>query len=249
MAKTNATSKEAKAAAKAAKKAAGKQQRQQLWQAFNETRKDDKLLLPLLIGAFVGSIVVVVGIGLLLNLAIWFLLPIGILLGILLGFIVFGRRVQTSVFAKADGQPGAAAWVLENMKGPWQVTNAVAGTTQMDAVHRVTGRVGVVLIGEGAPHRVKPLLSQEKKRTGRVVGDVPVYEILVGNEEGQVKLKNLQRALLKLPRNIDQKTADSLEHRLQALGARTGGPALPKGYVPGMNKQRSGMARAVKRRS
>ncbi|WP_373454857.1 DUF4191 family protein, partial [Rhodococcus sp. 05-2254-6] len=64
----------------------------------------------------------------------WFLLPIGLLLGVLVAFIIFGRRVQKSVYKKADGQAGAAAWALDNLQGSWRVTNAIAGTTHLDAV-------------------------------------------------------------------------------------------------------------------
>ena len=46
----------------------------------------------------------------------------------------------------------------------------------------------VVLVAEGAPHRVKTLLAQEKKRVSRLVGDTPIYDVIVGNEEGQVPL-------------------------------------------------------------
>ncbi len=248
MAKVDQTTKEAKAAAKAARKAASKERRKQIWQAFQMQRKEDKLLIPLMVAVFLGSIAVVLIPGLIWSWSsIWFLLPIGILLGVLLAFILFGRRVQKSVYGKAEGQPGAAAWVLENMRGPWQVRNAVVATTQLDAVHRVIGRAGVILVGEGAPHRVKPLLAQEKKRTGRLIGDVPVYEIIVGNDEGQVPLKSLQKHMLKLPRNIDQKQMDAVDHKLQALGARSG-PAMPKGPIPGGAKMK-GMQRAVKRRS
>ena len=163
-------SKEAKSAAKAARRQASKERRTQLWQAFNMQRKDDKLLLPLMIGALVLVTVLFFVIGLIFGIQ-WFLLPIGILLGVLVAFIIFGRRVQKSVYTKAEGQAGAAAWVLDNLKGGWRVTSAVSGTAHMDAIHRVIGRPGVILIAEGAPTRVKSLLAQEKKKTARLVGD------------------------------------------------------------------------------
>ncbi|OZE31049.1 hypothetical protein CH256_13545, partial [Rhodococcus sp. 05-2254-6] len=127
-------SKEAKAAAKAARKQASRERRKQLWQAFQMQRKDDKVLLPLMIGSVVGLGLL----GFLIGLAFgfqWFLLPIGLLLGVLVAFIIFGRRVQKSVYKKADGQAGAAAWALDNLQGSWRVTNAIAGTTHLDAVH------------------------------------------------------------------------------------------------------------------
>ncbi|WP_137876044.1 DUF4191 domain-containing protein [Rhodococcus sp. Q] len=243
--KAGKASKEAKAAAKAARKAASKERRTQLWQAFQLQRKEDKLLLPLMIGALVGITVVLFLIGLPFGIQ-WFLLPVGILLGVLAAFVIFGRRVQRTVYGKADGQAGAAAWALDNLQGGWRVTNTIAGTTQLDAVHRVIGRPGIILVAEGAPQRVKPLLAQEKKKIARLVGDTPIYDVVVGNDEGQVRLGDLQKYLTKLPRNIDTKRMDSIESRLTALGTR-GGPAMPKGPVPGGAKMK-GVQRTIRRR-
>ena len=245
--KSGAQSKEAKAAAKAARKQASKERRQQLWQTFQMVRKEDKLLLPLMIGALVGITVVFLVVGFIFGLQ-WFLLPIGILLGALAAFIIFGRRVQKNVYAKAEGQAGAAWWVLDNLQGKWRATQAVAATTQLDAVHRVIGLPGVVLVAEGAPHRVKSLLAQEKKRAARLIGDTPIYEFVVGNDEGQVPLAKLQRTITRLPKNIDTKTLDTIEARMSALQKKGGsGAAMPKGPIPGGAKQR-GIQRTVRRR-
>ncbi|MET4049122.1 hypothetical protein BJD99_10335 [Rhodococcus sp. 1163] len=243
--KAGKPSKEAKAAAKAARKQASKERRGQLWQAFNMQRKEDKLLLPLMIGAIVGIGLVLFLIGLIFGLQ-WFLLPIGLLVGVLVAFIIFGRRVQKSVYTKADGQAGAAAWALDNLQGSWRVTNAIAGTTQLDAVHRVIGKPGIILVAEGAPQRVKSLLAQEKKKTARIVGDTPIYDIVVGNGENQVPLSGLQKYLTKLPKNIDSKRMDTIESRLSALGTKSG-PAMPKGPLPGGAKMK-GVQRTIKRR-
>lgn len=245
MAAGKGASKEAKAAAKAARKQQSRERRQQLWQAFQMQRKEDKLLLPLMIGAVVGITVLFFVLGLFFGIQ-WFLLPLGLLLGVLVAFIIFGRRVQRTVYTRAEGQAGAAAWVLENLQGKWRVTNGVAATTQLDAVHRVIGLPGVVFVAEGSPQRLKSLLAQEKKRTARLVGDTPIYDVIVGNDEGQVPLKELQRYLTKLPRNIDTKRMDNIEGRLAALSSRTG-PALPKGPMPSGAKMR-GMQRTIRRR-
>ncbi|KIQ16219.1 hypothetical protein ASG56_16850 [Rhodococcus sp. Leaf7] len=243
--KGGAASKEAKAAAKAARKQASKERRAQLWQAFQMQRKEDKLLLPLMIGSVVGMTVLFFLIGLIFGIE-WLLLPFGLLIGVLIAFVIFGRRVQKSVYGKAEGQAGAAAWALDNLQGGWRVKTAIAGTTQLDAVHRVIGRPGVILVAEGAPQRVKSLLAQEKKKTARLVGDTPIYDIVVGNDEGQVPLSQLQKFLNKLPKNIDSKRMETIESRLAALGTR-GGPALPKGPIPGGAKMK-GMQRTIKRR-
>jgi hypothetical protein len=244
-AKANKT---ARAEAKAARKAATKERRSQLWQAFNMQRKEDKRLLPYMMGAFLLIVAVSVAVG------VWSggftmitMIPLGVMLGALVAFIIFGRRAQRSVYRKAEGQTGAAAWALENLRGKWRVTPGVAATGHFDAVHRVLGRPGVILVGEGSAGRVKPLLAQEKKRTARLVGEVPIYDIVVGNGEGEIPLAKLERHLTRLPANITVKQMDSLESRLSALGTRAGTAATPKGPLPANAKLR-GVQRTARRR-
>src|SRR5919112_3193535 len=221
--------KAAKKAAAREKRAAAKAKRRQIFEAFKMQRREDKRLVPLMVGAFLLSVLVVFGIGLIFGVQ-WLVLPIGIAIGLLAAVSIFGRRAQRSVYSKAEGQPGAAGWALDNMRGQWRVTPGVAGTTHLDAVHRVIGRPGIILVAEGAPHRVKSLLAQEKKRTARIAGTMPIYDIVVGNDEGQVPLAKLQRHLTKLPRNISRQEMEAMEARLAALGSRAA--AMPKGPLP-----------------
>ncbi|RKT82530.1 protein of unknown function [Saccharopolyspora antimicrobica] len=235
---------------KAAKKAAAKERRKatrgrfkQILEVFNMQRREDKLLLPLMLGVFLGVTAAIFLLGMIWGLH-WVFLPVGLAFGLLGAVILFGRRVQSSVYRKADGQPGAAGWALDNLRGRWVLTQAVSGTAQLDAVHRLIGRPGIVLVGEGAPHRVKSLMAQEKKRVARLVGETPIYEIVVGNEENQVPLSKLQQRITKLPRNIGPAQIDSIENRLAALANR--GNAMPKGPVPQGAKMRN-VSRAVRR--
>jgi hypothetical protein len=240
--------KAAKAEAKATRKAESKQRRSQLWQAFQMQRKEDKRLLPYMIGAFVlivgGSVALGLASG---GLSKYLMIPLGIILGALVAFVIFGRRAQKSVYRKAEGQTGAAAWALDNLRGKWRVTPGVAATGHLDAVHRVIGRPGVIFVAEGSPARVKTLLAQEKKRTARLVGDIPIYDVVIGNGEGEVPLAKLERYLTKLPANITAKQMDALESRLAALGSKVGPAAMPKGPMPAQAKMR-GVQRSVRRR-
>ncbi|MGH3774383.1 MAG: DUF4191 domain-containing protein [Pseudonocardiaceae bacterium] len=242
--KTPAKTKEAAKAAKRERRAASKQRRAQIFEAFKVQRREDKALLPLMIGAFLVITAVGFGVGFLID-QLWFSLPMGITFGVLAAIMIFGRRVQRNVFAKAEGQPGAAAWMLDNLRGKWKVTPAVAGTTQLDAVHRVIGRPGVVLVAEGAAHRLKPLLAQEKKRVSRLIGETPIYDVTVGNGEGEVPLAKLPRHLAKLPRNINAAQMDVLEGKLAILASRAA--AMPKGPMPQGAKLRN-LQRTVRRR-
>jgi hypothetical protein len=243
-----AENKAAKAAATAARKAASKERRAQLWQAFNMQRKQDKRLLPYMIAAFVLIAGISTAVGVFAGgLTMIFMPVVGLILGALVAFIIFGRRAQRSVYRQAEGQTGAAAWVLDNMRGNWRVTPGVAATGHFDAVHRVIGRPGVIFVGEGSVVRVKPLLAQEKKRTARIVGDVPIYDVIVGNGEGEVALAKLERHLTRLPANITVKKMDALESRLAALGTRAGASMMPKGPLPNSGKMRN-VQRTVRRK-
>ncbi|WP_026421967.1 DUF4191 domain-containing protein [Actinokineospora inagensis] len=237
--------KAAAAEAKKARKAASKAKRSQIFQAFNMQRKEDKALLPLMVGALVVITAVVFGIGWLVGIP-WILLPVGVMFGVLAAVVLLGRRVQRTQFGKAEDQPGAAGWVLENfLRGRWRVATAVNGTTQFDVIHRVIGRPGVVLVGEGTAHRVKTLLAQEKKRISRLIGDTPIYDVIVGRGEGEVPLNKLQRHVMKLPNNLRPAQIDTIEKRLAAISSR--GAALPKGPMPAGAKMRS-VQRTMRRR-
>jgi hypothetical protein len=233
-----------KDAKKAAKKAEKKARRGQIFQAFKMQRKDDKWLIPWMLLVFLLVAGAVFALGWWWGIP-WVMLPLGILTGALGAMITFGRRVQKTVYAKAEGQPGAAGWALDNLRGNWRVTQSVAATTQLDAVHRVLGGPGVILVAEGAPHRIKQLLAQEKKRVSRLVGDTPIYDIVVGREEGQVPLPKLQRYLLKLPRNLRPREVDALEAKLSALKNRAA--PMPKGPIPQGVKMRN-VQRTIRRR-
>ncbi|MGX7680500.1 DUF4191 domain-containing protein [Jatrophihabitans sp. DSM 45814] len=239
-------SREEKKAARAVKRQTRRETFSSMRQAFSMTRKNDAKLIPLLVmafvlGAAVGFLVLYLPTG-----KIYYGIVPAILLGVVAALFVFSRRAQSSAYSQAEGQPGAAAYVLGQLRGDWRRTDAVAGTAQLDAVHRLLGRPGVVLVGEGAPHRVKPLLAQEKKRVARLAGDAPIYDIVVGRGEGEIPLGKLNAHIMKLPRNLSKEQVVALDRRLSALSAsRT---PLPQGPMPAGAKIRN-MQRAARRRS
>jgi hypothetical protein len=143
--------------------------------------------------------------------------------------LIFGRFAQSAQFAAVEGQPGAAAAIVQGMRGGWSVTPAVAGNRNLDVVHRAVGKPGVVLLGEGSPSRLPGLLAAEKKRVARVALDVPIYDFQVGNEEGQIPVRKLQRKLMRLPRNLRGQAVAELNYRLKALPQSL---QAPKGPIP-----------------
>jgi hypothetical protein len=189
--------------------------------------QQNKRALPITFGSAAAIIVVLLIVGVVLGQ--WWLIPLGVLLGLLAATILFGRFASSAQFAAIEGQPGAAAAVLQNMRGDWTVTPAVNGNRNLDVVHRAVGRPGVVLVGEGMPSRVAQLIAAEKKRTSRVAHDVPIFDFLVGDEDGQVPVKKLQRKVMGLPRTLKPAAVSDLNYRLKALQPSL---QLPKGPLP-----------------
>ncbi len=164
----------------------------------------------------IGVIAVFVIVGLVTGL-VGLLTPLGVALGLMAAMLLFGRYAQSAQYKAVEGQPGAAAAIMQSMRGGWTITPAVSANRSMDVVHRAVGRPGVVLVGEGSPNRLAGLLAAEKKRVSRVAFDVPIYDLQVGDEEGQIPIRKLQRKLMRLPRNLKGPAVADLNFRLKAL--------------------------------
>jgi hypothetical protein len=215
----------------------------QIFMVFKFTAKRDKLFLPLVL---VGVLVPLVAAGVAVALGFgWSWLGIGFLGALLAVMIVLNLRSNKAMMAEMAGQPGAAASLIENMRGDWRVTQAVQYTGQFDMVHLVVGRPGVILIGEGSPQRVRQLLGQEKRRLAKVIGSAEMRDFIIGDEEGQIPLNKLRTTLMKLPKTVSGKEVNALDKRLKALTSR---PAMPKGAIPKNMRPPKGAFRAMRGR-
>ncbi|MFJ2029198.1 DUF4191 domain-containing protein [Streptosporangium sp. NPDC087985] len=184
--------------------------------------------MPIVYASALGTLVLCIVIGLVTGL-FWYLLLIGIMLALTAGLVVFGQIAQRSQYSMLHGQLGAAASILQGMRGNWEVTPAVALNRDQDLVHRVVGYPGIILVSEGPGSRVQKMLVAEKKRVQRVALDVPVYDIQSGDGEGQIPLAKLQRHLMKLPRNLKKPAVYEINNRLKALPQTV---QMPKGPLP-----------------
>ncbi len=214
----------------------------QIGMVFKFTAKQDKYFLPLVIGAVLIpaalTVVAIIQWG-------WLWLAVGIMLTLLAVLIVLNLRSNAAMMNAAEGQPGAATQIVENMRGDWRVRPAVASTTQYDMVHLVIGRPGVILLAEGHPSRVRSLLGQEKRRLAKVIGSAPLYDYLIGQGEDELSIRKLRMTLLKLPRNMTGKDVNALDKRLAALHAR---PQMPKGAIPKNMRPSKGQFRQTRGR-
>ncbi|WP_045744547.1 MULTISPECIES: DUF4191 domain-containing protein [Actinoplanes] len=208
----------------------------QIGQVFSFTAKQDKWFLPLVVAAVAIPVALTVTAVLLGWGLLW--IPVGILITLLAVLIVLNLRSNTAMMNVAEGQPGAAASLMENMRGDWRVRPAASSTTQFDMVHVVIGRPGVILLAEGDPQRVRSLLGQEKRRLSKVIGSAPIYDYIIGTDEGQLPVRKLRATMLRLPRNLTGKDVNSLDKRLGALMAR---PQMPKGAIPKNMRPSKGM--------
>jgi hypothetical protein len=189
--------------------------------------QQNRRALPITFGSALGIIIVFALVGVFTGQ--WYLIVFGVLLGALVGVFLFGRFAQSAQYSAIAGQPGAAAAVLQSMRGNWTVTPAVNANRNMDVVHRAVGRAGVVLVGEGMPSRVAGLLANEKRKISRVAHDVPIYDFQVGDDEGQIPVRKLQKKVYRLPRALKPAAVSDLNYRLKALQPTM---QMPKGPLP-----------------
>jgi hypothetical protein len=208
----------------------------QIGQVFAFTAKQDRWFVPLLMAAVLiplaGAVVLMLfGLG-------WTWIPVGVLIALLAALIVLNLRSNAAMMNAAEGQPGAAAQIVENMRGDWRVRPAASSTTQFDMVHVVIGRPGVILLGEGHAQRVRGLMGQEKRRLSKVIGSAPIYDYMIGPGEGELSVRKLRSTVMKLPRNLTGKDVNALDKRLGALMAR---PQMPKGAIPKSMRPAKGM--------
>ena len=154
---------------------------------------------------------------------------IGLPLSIIAGLITFTRIAGAAAYASIEGQMGAGASVLMAIRKGWTTTPAVAVNRNQDMVHRSVGRGGIVLTGEGGS-AVRQMLQDERKKSERYAPGAPITEIIVGDGEGQVPLKKLQKHVTKLPKKLSAHQMRELRMRLKAVGGMS--LPIPKGPMP-----------------
>jgi hypothetical protein len=96
-------------------------------------------------------------------------------------------------------------------------------------VHRVSAKAGIILVGEGS-QSVRSLLQEERKKMERFLSGVPVTEVIVGNDKGQVSLKKLQKHVKKLPKKLNTAQLREVRARLKSVGGLN--IPMPKGPMP-----------------
>jgi hypothetical protein len=206
----------------------------QMWQTYKVTAENDPQLNWWLLGAFGGVLVLSILVGILLP-PWWVWLLLGVSGGLTAALWVLLDRAKKATFVRYAGQPGSAEVALSMLdKKKWFYTPVITATRQLDVVHRAVGPGGIILIGEGAPARVKTLLAGEVKKHEQVAYGVGVTSILMGDGEGQVPLGKLANHLKKLPKKLEPSQVTDVKARLRALDAARPKVPLPRGPLPSM---------------
>lgn len=210
--------------------------RRQLIETYKMSKKGDPRIGLWMLGTFVVFAAIGFGLFWLLpgegTLGIIFSVVGALIFGLLAMMIVFSRRAQKAAFTQLEGQLGAGARALSMLRRGWKVDEVVGFTKQQDMVHRVVGPPGIVLVGEGNPNRLKALMTSERRKHERVASEIPIHEVIVGRDAGQVPLPKLSRHVQKLGRQVKPAEITDILARLRALDAARPKVPLPHGPVP-----------------
>jgi hypothetical protein len=151
-------------------------------------------------------------------------------LGFLAAFFLFTRFANTAAFSSIEGQIGAGASVLMSIRRGFVTTPAVNVNRDQDMIHRVSGKAGIILVGEGG-FAVRALMQDEKRKMERFLSGVPITEVYVGDGQNQVSIRKLQRHLKKLPKKLNTSQLREVRARLRSVGGLN--LPMPKGPMPG----------------
>lgn len=250
-AEVKAQAKAAKKAEKARKKASSDPRdmgrMRQIKRAYSLTHEHDRALPFLMLAAFGLPVAAGLVIGLLIDHPIY-ATTLGVTTGVLLAMIVLVRRTKKATFKRYAGQAGSAEVALQMLPKQWVSTPVITANRQRDAIHRTVGPGGLVLIGEGEPGRLRPMLANEVKKHERVAYGVKVTTLVMGDKEGQVPLSRLADHIRKLPKTLQPNQVTDVRQRLRALDAVRPPIPVPRGPMPTNPRQVKGSRQAMRGR-
>ena len=144
----------------------------QIRQVFIAARAVDPMIGWWMALAALGTLIVMVAIGVLVNSWVYFLI-LGLPLAALAASVVLSIRAKRAAYKSIEGQPGATGAALSSLRRGWYfeqqpvaVEAARAGDLSSTAmVFRATGRPGVVLVAEGPVARATSWLRPSARRS------------------------------------------------------------------------------------
>ncbi|MGW9626538.1 DUF4191 domain-containing protein [Microbacterium sp.] len=188
------------------------------------------LIAGVLIGLIIGFLISGASV---LGLILWGVT--GLMFGILGAMFLMTRLSTTAMYAKIDGMPGASGHVLSTSLGRrWSASDTPVGINPktQEAVYRVVGRGGIVIVGEGARGRLTRLINEERQKSQRVAHGVPVTVLYVGHGDDDVAIADLSKTIKKLPKAIDKATMAAVIRRIESVSQSLSSLPIPKGIDP-----------------
>lgn len=220
-----------------AKKNSEPSQLQQIIMVLKRTIELDRNNLWIIL----GSVVVVLGVGIGFTVASfsagnWITGILMVILTVLATFVVFSlvlsRRAEKAAYGSWEGQLGAVGAVLQTvLRRNWRGSEQpiAVNPRSRDAVYRIVGPAGIVLVGEGHQTGSQLLVDAERKKLQKVAPGVPVHALYVTDSERALKLSELRKAINKLDKKLKRAEIKVVASRLAALGINL---PIPKGIDP-----------------
>ena len=209
----------------------------QLLRVYKITAKNDPTALWLAILGFLLVLGASFLIGFLVNglgtLGFWLWIATGLLSAFLTFMIVMSRRAERNAYIQIEGQAGAVGAVLDSqIRKSWRASPMpiAVNPKSRDAVYRMIGPAGVVLIGEGPSARVQQMLEDESRRIARSAPGVQIHKVRVAIDGG-VRLYELLKTVYKLKKSLTRSEVSAVANRLDSLANSTALP-IPKGIDP-----------------
>lgn len=209
----------------------------QLLRVYKITAKNDPTALWLSILGFLLVLGASFLVGFLVNgfgtLGFWLWIVTGVLSAVLTFMIVMSRRAERNAYIQIEGQAGAVGAVLDSqIRRTWRTSPMpiAVNPKSRDAVYRMIGPAGVVLIGEGPSARVQQMLEDEARRIARSAPGVQVHKVRVAIDGG-VRLYALLKTVYKLKKSLTRSEVSAVANRLDSLAGSSALP-IPKGIDP-----------------
>ncbi|MCA0437559.1 MAG: DUF4191 domain-containing protein [Actinobacteria bacterium] len=216
-----------------------KQRFAQFGQVFGLARAAEPRL-PLYVGAIVLGFVII---GALIGAALGHPIYVAFLALLLSSFpvlLLVARKAERGAYRQIEGQPGEVGAALGSIRRGWSfqqepVAMDAGGSRdprQMAMIYRAVGRPGVVLIAEGPAGRATKLLALERKRTARLIPNVPVHALRVGTGQGPdvVATHQLVKRMNGFDKVLTKHEVPRIDKRLRSIGGVR--PPIPQGIDP-----------------
>lgn len=211
----------------------------QLKQVFQATRRVDPMIGWWMLAGFLGVLIVGFLIGWAFGHPVYATF-VALPMALLAATFILSRRAQTAMYTMFEGQPGGAGATLQGLRRGWSyeqepiaIDAGRSGNMHEAAlIYRAVGRPGVVLVGEGPAGKTARLLQLERKKTQRLVPNVPVTIFRVGSGTGDdvVSHRQLLPRMNKLDKQLTKQEISAVDRRLRSMGGVR--PPVPQGMDP-----------------